>query len=113
MKKKSLIDPKNLIIDSLKSQLENDNIQKMILNLSLHDNNYSVHIKPAESNKVMVYKMERSEITMIKRMFVSKIKHKIQNPENYKSIMLVIDLNKDDFELYLYDNNSEVTKFEI
>jgi len=111
--KKSLIDTKSLVIDSIKSQLEKENIEKILLVLNLHNDIYSVHLKPNDLTKPMNFEIDKKETSMIKRMFVNKIKRKIENVNDYKDIMVSIDTNKEDFELFLNDNQNVVTKFEI
>jgi len=111
--KKSMFNAKELVVNAIKDQLEKDNIEKLLLNFSLHSDEYSAHLKPLNNEKAIRFKIDESDTSMIKRVFVSKIKRKIENIENYKHLILSIDINKDEFELFLNDNNDNVTKFEI
>jgi len=111
--KKPIFNTKNLIVDAVKSKLKEENIEKMLLNFSLHSDNYTVHLKPVDLDKPIKYHIEPKDTTMIKRLFVTKLKYKIKEIEKYQHIILSIDTNKNDFELFLRDKKDTVTKFEI
>ena len=111
--KKSSFSTKDLILSAIKNKLEGENVSKLLLEFSLHTDNYNCHIKPLDSDKAIRFKLEKSETSMIKRMFVSKIKRKIENPDNYQTIIISVELDSDNFDIYLTDLNGEVTKLEI
>ena len=110
---KSLIDTKKLIFDAIYEKLESENVEKILLVLGLHSDKYSVHIKPIDATRAMILKLEPSETSMIKRLFVTKMKYKIKEVEKYKNIIVSITKDNKDFEIFLNDYNDEVTKFEI
>ena len=110
---KNTLTTKKLILDAIKTQLEKENVQKLLLVFSLHSDNYSCHVKALNNEKAIKFKIEPKETSMIKRMFVSKIVRKIENVENYKDIIITVEIDSDEFEIYLNDQNNEVTKLEI
>ena len=111
--KKNSFSTKDLILSAIKNKLEGENIGKLLLNFSLHSDEYTFHVKPLDSEKAILFEVDKSDTSMIKRIFVSKIKRKIINIENYKTIMVLFDLSKDEIEMYLTDNKDEVTKLKI
>jgi len=110
---KSIINTKELILDAIKSKLESENIEKLLLVFSLHSDIYSAHVKPIDSTKSIKFNMNKKETSMIKKMFVSKIKRKIENIENFTDIIITVELEKNEFGIFLNDNQNVVTKFEM
>jgi len=110
---KKLINTKDLILNTIKDKLENDNIEKLLLVFNLHKDIYSSHIKLIDSNKTIKFNMDKKDTSMIKKMFVSKIRNKIENVENFKEIIITVELEKNDFGIFLSDNENVVTKLEF
>jgi hypothetical protein len=107
------LSPKKLIINAIKSKLENHNIEKIILTFSLIDEDrYNIAIKPKDENEVMTFEIEPKDITILKKIFVNKIRRTIKQPENFKAIILQCDLITEDFAIFLQDLKNEVTKYE-
>jgi hypothetical protein len=107
------LSPKKLIINAIKSKLENHNIEKIILTFSLIDEDrYNIAIKPLNEDEVMTFEIEPKDITILKKIFVNKIRRTIKQPENFKAIILQCDLITEDFAIFLQDLKNEVTKYE-
>jgi len=107
------LSPKKLIINAIKSKLENHNIEKIILTFSLIDEDrYNIAIKPKDENEVMTFEIEPKDITILKKIFVNKIRRTIKQPENFKAIIIQCDLIIEDFAIFLQDLKNEVTKYE-
>ena len=110
---KSAINTKNLVLNAIKDKLESENISKLLLVFNLHTDIYSAHVKPVDSTKSIKFKMNQKETSMIKKMFVSKIRHKIENVNEYKDLIISVEIEKDEFGIFLNDNQNVVTKFEM
>lgn len=107
------LSPKKLIINAIKNKLEGHNIEKIIMTFSLIDEDrYNIAIKPKDEAEIMKFEIQPKDITILKKIFVSKIYRSIKQPENYKAIILQCDLITEDFAIFLQDNNMNVTKFE-
>ena len=112
MKKiKNLFDPKEMIVKNITAKLKEENISKLLLVFSLHNDKYSADFLPIDSDKKISFDLEPEDTSMIKKVFVNKLKRKIENVEDYENILLLIDTKDEDFNLYLNDKIGNVTKF--
>ena len=110
--KKSLLNPKTLVVDALKSKFKDQNIEKFIIVLSLNDDRYSVSLKPKDNEKIITMELDPSDITTIKKMFTTKILKFVENKDRYKAIILQCDFLKEDFQIFLQNLKNEVTLFD-
>jgi hypothetical protein len=107
------LDTKTLIIDAIKNRLDGENIEKIHMIFSISDDRYSVSLKQLDSDKRMNYNVNPEDISFIKKMFVSKILKTLDNSENYKAIILQIDLELNKFDIFLQDKKDDVTLYEF
>jgi hypothetical protein len=105
--------PKQIILDALKSKFEGTGFTKIILNFNVINESYNVMLK-AEKAKDLSINIPNKEMTMIKLMFINKIKHKYQKDYNtpLKCIIVSVDFISDVFEIFTENEKGNVYKFE-
>lgn len=110
---KNFLNPKNLIITSIKEKLAGENVERIILVLSFIDEDrYSISIKPLDSEKPLLFDVKPKDVSLIKKIFVNKIYRTIKEKDKYKAVILEIDLLNESLELFLQDNKNDVIKYD-
>jgi hypothetical protein len=105
--------PKDLILDAIKSKFSKSGITKMMLSFNVIDDTYNVHLKNSD-DKDLVINITGKEMTLIKMMFINKVKRKYEkeNKEDLKMMIVTLDLTTDKFDIYTENLKGNVYKFD-
>jgi hypothetical protein len=108
------LSPKKLVINAIKSKLSGHNIERIILTFSLIDEDrYNIAVKPLDDKEIVSFILTPKDTSLLKKIFVTKIYRTLQNPEDYKAIILQCDLKTEDFDIFLQNKKNDVTKYEF
>lgn len=104
MKLKNLLNPKELLIDSIISKFEKEGltVNKLFCNFNIVKNTFEFDIE--NENGSTAYQAEESDVSMLKKLFVSKIinKRKKEFPdENILSIFIDVNLVNRTIDLFI------------
>jgi hypothetical protein len=105
--------PKEIIFDAIKQRFAQSGITKLILSFDVSTDSYKVFLTN-EKNEKLNFEIEPKEITMIKLLFISKIKKRF-NKENkipLKTLIVQIDFNTNQFDIFTENEKNITTKFE-
>jgi glucose uptake protein GlcU len=105
--------PKDIIFDAIKTRFAESGVTKLILNFEINSDTYKVFLTNEKNEKLNVT-IEPKEVTMIKMLFINKIKKKY-NRENkipLKNLIVQIDFGIDLFEIFTENEKGITTKFE-
>lgn len=104
--------PKRIILNAIKDKLEGTGIKKLVLVFNIKTDKYNVMLSMSD-DKSMKLNIEQDEITMLKKLFVTRIHKKFQEQfdNEVKCIILQIELEHDDFKIFIEDIKDEVILF--
>jgi hypothetical protein len=114
----NLLNPKNIILNAVKSKLVGTGIVKITMVFNIIDDKYTILMTDEKGEKTKSPLVE-NEISMIKKMFISKIQKKFESTseEKIKSVVIQIDFNEanDDVKVnvYIEDIKEKVTKLDF
>ena len=100
-------------MDAIKSKLQPEGITKMIIVFSLDTDKYNVMLSKEDNTKPLKLEISQKEISLIKLIFINKIKRKVEKETKgkVKSIIVEIDFLVDEFNIFIQDEKLDVTKF--
>jgi hypothetical protein len=104
--------PKSIIIDRIRDQFEQSGITKALIRFNVLDDSYSVMLLKDDNTNIRL-NLDKKDISLIKLIFVNKIRKKYdkENFEPMKNIILSLDVNNNEFEIFIEDIKKVVTKF--
>jgi len=87
----SLLNPKEIILDAIKSKLKGTGVEKIIMSFNISDEKYKCFITNIDNERIN-FDVEKNDISLIKKMFISKIvkKYKSESDKEVKSIIIQI-----------------------
>lgn len=106
--------PKKIILDGIKSRLENSGVTKIILNFSCDNDNYKIMVTNI-NNESMKIDVTEDEITTIKKIFIKKVVNawNMHYDDNEpKSVIIQVDLQSTTLDLFIENYKGEVLKFD-
>ena len=108
----SLFTPEKLIFRAIKSKLEGTGIIKIMLVFNVKTDKYNIMLSK-EDNTSMKLEIEENEISMLKKMFISKIekKYNSESKKEINSVILQMDIVTDELKVFIEDTNKEVQQF--
>ena len=115
-KKSSYFDflsPKKLIMNAIRERLEGTGIIKLVLVFNTITDRYNVMLSKEDNSKLKL-EIEEDEITMIKKIFVSKIvkAYAMKSDRFIKAVIIDVNFRDDDIKIFIEDMNSEVEFFD-
>jgi hypothetical protein len=110
---KNALSPKTILLDAIKSKLEGSGVAKITGVFNLAEDRYNVMLSNIKSENIHL-DIEQSEINMIKKLFVNKIllQYKKDHKHPIKSVILQIDLQEYLIEIFIEDQNKNVTRYD-
>lgn len=107
--------PKSIILGAIKDRLAGTGISFITLIFPVDsDTGYNIMVKN-ESGETLSFTLEKSDITMIKKLFIKRIINKWN--ENFdiepKSIIIQINTIKESIEVFINDFKEIVHKFDL
>jgi len=105
--------PKRIIFDALKEKLEGTGITKIVFVFKTKVDEYNVMIcNKAEEN--LKLNIEAKEVSMLKKMFVSKVQRKVEQEfkKDFTALIFVVKIEEEEIEIFVEDIFNDVTKFE-
>jgi hypothetical protein len=108
----NLFTPEKLIFRAIKSKLEGTGIIKIVLVFNVKTDKYNIMLSK-EDNTSMKLEIEENEISMLKKMFISKIEKKFAetSKKEIQSVILQMNIVEDELKVFIQDNNNEVEQF--
>jgi len=108
----NLFTPEKLIFRAIKSKLEGTGIIKIMLVFNVKTDKYNIMLSK-EDNTSMKLEIEENEISMLKKMFISKIekKYNSESKKEINSVILQMDIVTDELKVFIEDTNKEVQQF--
>lgn len=111
----SALTPRALIINAVTSQLEKNNVDKVILSFNVMDDKYSVLMSAHPEGKEERTSLElgQDEINTIKKVFINKIgkAYHVESDNEIKNIIIEIDVLKKDFNVFIETPFGKVEQF--
>ena len=109
----NLFTPEKLIFKAIKSKLEGTGIIKIVLVFNVKTDKYNIMLSK-EDNTSMKLEIEENEISMLKKMFISKIEKKFAetSKKEIQSVILQMNIVEDELKVFIQDNNNEVEQFQ-
>ena len=107
--------PKEIIIDTIKERFKESGIINALITFNVIDDTYNVMLRKAD-NTDMKIDIDKKEISLIKLVFINKVRKKFEKdnkPDKMKLLILQIDIFNNDFKVFIQDNKNSVTKFEV
>jgi hypothetical protein len=106
--------PKSIIFDTLNKKLSGSGITKIVLIFKIDSEQYNVMLTNTTGENMKV-ELEKSEISMIKKVFVSRI-IKAWNKKHpsipAETLIVEIELLTEEIKIFISDPKKEVYKFE-
>lgn len=105
--------PKAIIIDNIKDRFKESGIKKALINFNVIDDSYRIMLLKEDDTPLEI-KIEKSEITMIKLVFINKIRkaYDKKTEDKMKSVILEIEVFENLFNIFIEDIKGNVTKFD-
>jgi hypothetical protein len=113
------LNPKNMFFAAIGRKLKDQGVEKIIMIFDVITDKYDIriHVPDPEiegAKKSMKIDIEDNQISLLKKLFLNKITKKYDKdfPDNkVKKIIVQINLNVNEFEVYIEDYKDIVTKF--
>jgi len=109
-----MLTPKAIIMDALRSKFADTGIIKIVLVFNTRNDTYNVMV--CQSNdKPLKLDLEQKDISMLKKILVNKIERLIREEyqDDFKSIIIEVEIIKNEFNIFVQHNNDTVTKFDF
>jgi hypothetical protein len=108
-----LLKPKNIIMSAIKDRLQGTGVVKMVLIFGVETDHYKVMVSNTEG-QAMKIEVTEDELTTIKKLFIKRIvnSYTMKFDEPIKDVIIQIDLEKEEFELFIQNPKDEVIKFD-
>ena len=101
-----LLTPKNLLFNALKSKLEKQGIDKIILEFFMNETRYNLYLR-SESNGALKLDLTENEINTIKKLFITRINDRIIEKYDKTSDKIILQYNvrENIMEVYFTEND--------
>jgi hypothetical protein len=107
------LNPKNMFFAAIGRKLKDQGVEKIIMIFDVITDKYDIRVTNVD-NKSMKVDIEDNQISLLKKLFLNKITKKYDKdfPDSkVKKIIVQINLNVNEFEVYIEDYKDIVTKF--
>ena len=100
-----MLTPKNILFNALKSKLEGQGIDKIILEFFMDSSKYNLYLR-SEANGALKIDLTENEINTLKKLFITRINQKIieKYDKTPEKIMLTYNVRNSVMEVYFTDN---------
>lgn len=108
------LNPKNMFFNAIGRKLKDQGIEKIVMIFNVITDKYDIMVRNTEGGKLKI-DITDSQITLLKKMFLNKIikKFSIDFPDvEIQKIILQVNLNENEFEVFIEDQKQKITKFE-
>jgi hypothetical protein len=108
--------PKNIILNAVKDKLTEAGIKKLTIIFNVLTEKYNVMVSQ-DMDKPVNLEVEPKDISMLKRLFVSKIQKKFEADSNKDVKCIIIEINlteeskAEPLKIFIEDTKADVTKF--
>lgn len=108
---KLLSTPKEIIINSICSTLEKNNIEKLMLSFNIIDGQYSVYM--SSHNVKSKLDLAEKDVNVIKKIFINKIEraYKETSDNEVKNIIIEILVPDKGFKVFVENPSGQVEQF--
>ena len=108
-----MLKPKNIIMNAIKDRLQGTGVVKLVLIFGVETDHYKVMVSNTEG-KAMKIEVTEDELTTIKKLFIKRIvnSYTMKFDEPIKDVIIQIDIEKEQFELFIQNPKDEVIKFD-
>jgi hypothetical protein len=109
-----IFSPKRIILEAIKSRLENSSVVKIVLVFSCDNDNYKIMVTN-NKNEAMKIDVTEDEITTIKKIFIKKVVNawNMRYDDNEpKDVIIQVDLLSTTLDLFIENYKGEVLKFD-
>jgi hypothetical protein len=107
------LNPQNMFFAAIGRKLKDQGVEKIIMIFDVITDKYDIRVTNVD-NKSMKVDIEDNQISLLKKLFLNKITKKYDKdfPDSkVKKIIVQINLNVNEFEVYIEDYKDIVTKF--
>ena len=107
-----LLNPKSIILNAIKSKLEGTGIVHIVVIFNVQTDKYTILLTDKD-DKRMNFDIDENEVSIIKKMFISKITKKFssESDKTIKSVIIKIDAEAELLDVFIEDTEEQVTKF--
>jgi hypothetical protein len=107
-----LLNPKSIILNAIKSKLEGTGIVHIVVIFNVQTDKYTILLTDKD-DKRMNFDIDENEVSIIKKMFISKITKKFssESDKTIKSVIIKIDVEAELLDVFIEDTEEQVTKF--
>jgi hypothetical protein len=108
----NIFTPEKIIFRVLKSKLEGTGITNIMLVFNVKTDRYNIMLSK-QDNTSMKLEIEENEISMLKKMFISKIEKKYKEKHNSEIVSIILQINivSDEMKVFIEDIKKEVQLF--
>jgi hypothetical protein len=105
----SLLNPKEIILDAIKSKLKGTGVESIIMSFHITEDKYKVYLTNVDNEKIK-FDIEEKDISLIKKMFISKITKKYikDNDKEIASIIIKIIISSGTIKVFVEPVNGKV-----
>jgi len=105
--------PKTIIMQAIKSKLENTGVTKLILSFSCINDSYRIMVLNTEGNDMNI-DVSKEELNTVKKLFINKVVKAWQ--KKYKPepslIIIQVDVQNESLELFIEATDKQTYKFD-
>lgn len=104
--------PKEIIIDQIKDRFKDSGIINALITFNVIDDTYNVMLRK-EDNTDLKLDIDKKEISLIKLVFINKVRRKYEKEtkDKMKVLILQLDILHDNFDVFIENTKGTVTKF--
>lgn len=108
-----MLKPKNIIMNAIKDRLQGTGVVKLVLIFGVETDHYKVMVSNTEG-KTMKIEVTEDELTTIKKLFIKRIvnAYTMKYDEPIKDVIIQVNLETEQFELFIQSPTDEVIKFD-
>ena len=108
----NLFTPEKLIFKAIKSKLEGTGIIKIMLVFNTKTDKYNIMLSKQDNTNIKL-EIEENQISMLKKMFISKIEKKFnsESKKEINSIILQMDIVTDELKVFIETLDKNVEQF--
>jgi hypothetical protein len=113
MKAFEFFTPKRIILNAIKDKLEGQGICKLILVFNVLTDKYNIMLSKFDKTGIKI-DLDDNEVNMIKKIFINKIfsKYKEKHDKEVKDIIIEINFESNELNIFIQDTKNEVEKFD-
>lgn len=108
-----MLKPKNIIMNAIKDRLQGTGVVKLVLIFSTETDQYNVMVSNT-SGQAMKIEVTEDELTTIKKLFIKRIvnAYTMKYDEPIKDVIIQVNLETEQLELFIQNPKDEVIKFD-